>query len=123
MGKYLILAGTTIKTGDGVSIKLAKNTEFEASDHVRDPVNITSMSAEKWKQYAPVTNRTFKSDVDCFNDLCKIPEEHIDLGDGRVLRVKSWHPEGDMDIAAETDNYAGFLPVTVTGLIARKKKP
>ena len=54
---------------------------------------------------------------DVFNSLCQIPEDSIDLGDGRVLYVDKWYPKGEPDILA-----VGRLPVVLHGIIMLNKE-
>lgn len=46
--------------------------------------------------------------MDWFNELSPIPEETLDLGDGRTIGTTSWQAKGDLD---------GQIVVTVTGFV------
>jgi len=51
-----------------------------------------------------------------FNALSPVPEQIIDLKDGRELMVQEWNPSGTID------NAAGQCPVRIRGYIRFKEK-
>ena len=65
-------------------------------DHYRvkpgTAVETTSMKNREFRTYEP---RQIVNAIETFNSLSKVPEEPIDLGDGREARILSWVPVGE----------------------------
>jgi hypothetical protein len=70
-----------------------------------DKNNATTVLNSKWRtrvaEYKGETEmkmKEFKNGKETFNTLSPIPDQDIQLGDGRVLRVQGWRPKGDPEV-------------------------
>lgn len=75
----------------------------------------TSLLNEQFRTHATRSPR-FKNGAEAFNQLSPIPDEPIDLGDGRELRIVEWAPVGDEEV------WCNKLNITVRGFICLKEK-
>lgn len=93
--------------------------EQETDGVGRKVVDTTTLYNEKYRTKELADDGTFKSGADAFNTLSPVPsrENHpIDLGDGRLLSIQDWNPEGNAD-------NGNFLPISITGYIQLKGVP
>lgn len=84
-------------------------------------VETTNLMNEDWRTFASRDNdgayKTWKSAAECFNELSKIPMQDVQLGDGRVLRIRHWTPISD----PHTTN--PLLDIKIEGYICIPNKP
>lgn len=59
----------------------------------------------------------FDTPAEAFNCLSQIPEACIELGDGRILEVAEWFPEGLLQHLEDER-----VPVTIKGFIVLKRE-
>ena len=82
-------------------------------------VETTNVKNEKYRTHEP------KCGADFFNLLSPIPKDHIDLGDGRELRITKWVPIGLTGRSVKkggNDISDGVLPISIEGIITLKTK-
>lgn len=79
------------------------------SDRQEKPIDTTNLYNEKWRTHIPCSwlqNPDWNTPGDCFNELSRIPEEPIQLSDGRDIAIVDWYPDGKL-----TNIEDGILPI------------
>ncbi len=82
-------------------------------------IETSNQLTEKWKTFIPSgSDGTFTNGKESFNALSPIPEEYIQLGDGRELCITHWNP-----IVVE-DRMGGenYLDIKIEGFIRLSKE-
>lgn len=82
------------------------------SEMAGGPVPTTNLGTRGNHTFAP-RGGPFSTGAEAFNALSPMPSNFIDLGDGRVLCIRRWAPDGDSNLYGG----AAHLPITIEGFI------
>jgi hypothetical protein len=85
---------------DDKPIELTKSQVeiMNRGEYASDLADQTTFLNDKWMTFLPVAGKP----IEAFNALYKIPDHWVDLGDGREMGVREWHPRGDMETVTNT---------------------